>query len=632
MRILQSGIYDRFLSDQSKAKSKIDDLTTQISSGKKIQDSYTDSNVYSQTLRLDSDINSYKDIQNRTEKSKMLADTSDTALNNMNDSLRNIKTKLILASNGTMNEDNLKSISVELKNERDTLVRLANSSVNGQYVFSGTAINVKPIDDDGEYNGNGDSLQTQVSKGVNIDYSVDGESLFFGFDNSISKSLQSNVVLKSQKPEDNSAILTSDNSVEDLMGSNTTAYFYLTGVKHDGESFKSKIDLNSDEKISTLLEKIENAYGNSEVKASLDNDGVITIVDQKKGNSKIDFQLTASNENVTKLSSLNTKLEFNKSNDTLATAGVDDSAYFIKDNHTLSSNNPLLFGDGKADATTKLSQITNSSVDSKSFQMKITDVEGNDKTISLDLSDNSTFSINGTTFNIYNAMEDENTGAAIPTKADDFTLAQLDSIISIAMSNKTPTSNTKGAIDEASKEAKTLVEVSLDSDGALKIKDLSENDKDIKFSIYDKDADDFTKGSSLSFNSNHAVVASESKINFFKDLDDIIKSVENAILTPGSDDKNLKSMGVRNALSKIEVLTNHISNSHVKIGAITNNLNNENAKAATMELNVAEFKSKISDIDIAETILKYEQVSLNYQAMMSTISKVNSLSLLNYIK
>jgi flagellar hook-associated protein 3 FlgL len=166
----------------------------------------------------------------------------------------------------------------------------------------------------------------------------------------------------------------------------------------------------------------------------------------------------------------------------------------------------------------------------------------------------------------------------------------------------------------------------------LKIKDLSENDKDIKFSIYDKDADDFTKGSSLSFNSNHAVVASESKINFFKDLDDIIKSVENAILTPGSDDKNLKSMGVRNALSKIEVLTNHISNSHVKIGAITNNLDNENAKAATMELNVAEFKSKISDVDIAETIMQYEQVSLNYQAMMSTISKVNSLSLLNYIK
>jgi flagellar hook-associated protein 3 FlgL len=91
-------------------------------------------------------------------------------------------------------------------------------------------------------------------------------------------------------------------------------------------------------------------------------------------------------------------------------------------------------------------------------------------------------------------------------------------------------------------------------------------------------------------------------------------------------------MGIRNAISKIDVLTNHVSNSHVKIGSITNNLDNENAKAATMELNVAEFKSKISDVDIAETIMQYEQVSLNYQAMMSTISKVNSLSLLNYIK
>jgi flagellar hook-associated protein 3 FlgL len=632
MRILQSGIYDRFLSDQSKAKSQIDDLTTQMSSGKKIDNSYDDSNIYSQTLRLDSEISSYKDIQNRTEKSKVLADASDTALNGMNDSLRNIKTKLILAANTTLNEDNLKSIATELKNERDTLVRLANSSVNGQYLFSGTAVNVKPIDEDGIYHGNAESLQTQVGKGVNVDYSIDGESLFFGFDNSVQKSVQSNISLKSQNPDDNGAVLTVDNSIEDLMGSSDKAYFYLTGVKHDGESFKSKIDLNSDEKVSTLLEKIENAYGNGEVKASLNSDGIITIVDQKKGNSKIDFQLTASNENVTKLSSLNTKLEFNKTNETLAKAGVDDSAYFTKENHTLTSNNPLLFGDGKADATTKLSEISNSSLDNKSFEMKITDVDGNDKTISLDLSDNSTFSIDGAIFNIYNAVEDELTGDAVPTKADDFTLSQLNSIISIAMSNKTPTSNSKESIDEAAKEAKEVVEVSLDSDGALKIEDLSENDKDIKFSLYDKDADDFTKGSSLSFNSNHAVVASESKINFFKDLDEIINSVENAILTPGSDDKNLKNMSIESAISKVEVLSNHINRAHVKVGAITNNLQNENAKAATMELNVTEFKSKISDVDIAETIMKYEQVSLNYQAMMSTISKVNSLSLLNYIK
>ena len=632
MRILQSGIYDRFLTDQSSAKGKIDNLTTQISSGKKIDKSYEDTNIYSQTLRFDSEISSYKDIQNRTEKSKVVADTSDSALSSMTDSIRNIKTKLILASNGTMNEDNMKSIAVELKNERDSLVRLANSSVNGQYVFSGTAVNVKPIDSDGKYHGNADALKTQVGKGSNVDYSVDGESLFFGFDDNVKKSVQSNVVLKSQKPEDNGATLTSKNSVEDLMGNNTTAFFYLSGVKNDGEAFKNKIALNPDDKISTLLEKIEDSYGESAVKASLNSDGTITIEDMKQGNSKIDFKLTASNENVSKLSSLTTKIEFNKSNDLLAKVGVDESAYFTKENHTLSSNTPLLFGDGKADSTTKLSQLSNSSLQSKSFEMKITDVDGNDKTISLDLSDNSTFSINGTSFNIYNAVEDDLTGASIPTKADDFTLGQLESIISVAMSNKTPTSNTKASIDEATKEAKSLVTVSLDSNGSLSIKDMSEKNSDIKFSLYDKDADDFTKSSSLSFMSNKAVVASEAQINFFKDLDDIIKAVENGITTVGSDNDNLKNIGVRNALSKIDVLANHISNSHVKIGAITNNLDNENAKAATMELNITALKSKVSDVDIAEAILEYEQVSLNYQAMMSTISKVNSLSLLNYIK
>jgi len=139
MRVLQSGIYSNFIQDQASAKEQIDKLTTQISSGKKIENAYEDSSVYIDTLRLDSEINSLKGIQDRTLKSKVITDASDSAMNDFDSTLIDFKSKLILAANGTLNSDNLKSVAEELEQSKQHLMTLANSSMNGQYLFSGSA-------------------------------------------------------------------------------------------------------------------------------------------------------------------------------------------------------------------------------------------------------------------------------------------------------------------------------------------------------------------------------------------------------------------------------------------------------------------------------------------------------------
>jgi flagellar hook-associated protein 3 FlgL len=61
-------------------------------------------------------------------------------------------------------------------------------------------------------------------------------------------------------------------------------------------------------------------------------------------------------------------------------------------------------------------------------------------------------------------------------------------------------------------------------------------------------------------------------------------------------------------------------------------LEQENENAMTLEFNVLKIRSEIVDTDMAESIMKLKQVSLGYEALLSTISKVNSLTLLNYIK
>ena len=172
----------------------------------------------------------------------------------------------------------------------------------------------------------------------------------------------------------------------------------------------------------------------------------------------------------------------------------------------------------------------------------------------------------------------------------------------------------------------------LDSSGALSITDKSQKNNPVAFSLYDKDVTDFTKSGSLSFMGNHAIVVDTPKIDFFKDLDTIIEAVKNGILNVDSNGTNPTNPGLQNAIGKLDTLTSHFAKAHTKIGAMSNNLQLANDRAATLELNVTQLKSKVTDVDLAEAVIKYEQVSLNYQAMMSTIAKVNSLTLLNYLK
>jgi flagellar hook-associated protein 3 FlgL len=260
--------------------------------------------------------------------------------------------------------------------------------------------------------------------------------------------------------------------------------------------------------------------------------------------------------------------------------------------------------------------------------MRLTDIKGVDRVVKIDLNDNSSFSIDGKSYTIFDANLDENSSTPTPTKADDFTISQLQGIISLAMSSTLPSSNTKSMIDSAISDAKESVEVTLDHNGKLNIKDLTNSGSDIKFSLFDSDINN----PSISFMGNHAVVSNDPQFDMFKDLDEIIDALEESIKEPGSDLKHLKNITIEDSIAKIEVLSNHINDKQTQIGSIEKSLDFEEQKASTLELNTQEIKSNIADIDIAQTAIKYQQLSLNYQAMMSTIAKVNSLSLLNYLR
>jgi flagellar hook-associated protein 3 FlgL len=81
----------------------------------------------------------------------------------------------------------------------------------------------------------------------------------------------------------------------------------------------------------------------------------------------------------------------------------------------------------------------------------------------------------------------------------------------------------------------------------------------------------------------------------------------------------------------IDDLTEHVSRLQAESGSYSQVLQSSSDRNSLLIVNSQKLRSEIIDTDIAEATLRMQQLSLNYQAMLSTISKVSKLSLVNYL-
>jgi len=642
MTINNQVLYDNFTFDRKKVYSEINRVNTQISSGKKIQHSYEDGAIFTKSLRLDSEVKNLEEIKDRTTEAKAYADSADSVMSEFDLTLRDFKTQLINAANQTLNQDNYEAIAAELENSKEHMMNLANTTLNGIYLFSGTDTSVAPIDNKGNYHGNDKPLSTVISKNVKLPYSIDGQTLFLG-ETSEHKTISTNVKLINQNTDE--TIKTTD-KVDDLIkdSSGSQINIFISGTKSDGTSFKDKFAFDSNNTMDDLLVKIGKEFGNTTdtklVDVSLDKNGNIVVEDLQKGKSALSLNIVGFQGGNSDTETDLTQVQYDKvikftTSKFDSPLGVDEDRqmntfYFDKKGSTLRGNDPILVDHEFATNNTLLKDIANGSLDGATYKMNLTNVNGDDKEVTLNLNNNSTFTIDGNTYNIYNADGSQ-------TKADEMTQGQLNNIISMVISNELPQSNDKSGFDDAVVKAREKVTVDIDSGGKLQIQDKTvDGESKIKFAIYDNNANNFDPAvkdkPSINFMSNNLVTTQKAEMDFFKDLDEIIQSVREGKINVNSDSDNPRNLGIQDALNVLDKMGSHFNTQQSKLGSLSKTLESENQKAFTLQTNVKELQSEVEDIDLADAVVKLDQLTLNYQAMLSTVSKVNSLSLLNYLK
>jgi len=678
MRVTSSMYYHSLYStNNSKINNELFDVNKQIASGSKIQYAYDNVATFTETMRLDNEMTTLGQVKRSTESGYKVSNQTDGVMNELTNSLDKMKTLLIQAANGANDAISLEAIADELKGTEKNLKSLANTSINGKYLFSGSVTDTKPISDDGKYHGNNGKLHAFVGSNNQQQYNLSGSDLFLGEERDIKKEISSNVI---NKDLINGGIIKSDSSIRDLMGdidddkdTVNKNYFYIRGTKSDGSAFKDKVEFDDTANVSDLLERIGKDYGNDGdthlVDVRLNGNGQIVVTDKQKGSSKLDFHMVGAVDfddtgkaDVNDIDDLdNGESDYNRvKNGTnhlfvheFIKSGLDsapqtannikgivyDRTEFSKAGAKISSNVAQIVREDNsfANPSTKIAEVadisqgTSGTLDGSRLKLTGKDINGNDYDVEIDLKSDanggSFFSIGGNSYDIFNMDTPRKA-----VDADKMTYQQLMDVVNMVTTNNLPASNTADDYDKAIVASRSDGKTELSYDGKITFSDRTSANTKATVALYDVNSDNFTKNPSvMTFNTNNALSVRDPKTDFFKMIDEAITAVEEQKTYPDASSGDVRNVGIENAIQKITDLENHVSRMHAKVGAQSNTLDTSLQRTQLLEVSTISLRSSVVDTDVAEASLKLKELTLNYQAMLSTVGKISKLSLVNYI-
>ncbi|MCR6574568.1 flagellar hook-associated protein FlgL [Campylobacter insulaenigrae] len=323
MRISNQYNFYTSIQGYTDGQAMLNKYNLQLQTGQQIQHSFENANTYINGSRLEYELANINQIIQGTQSAQEIAKNTDTALKNITELLEKFKVLLTKAASDGNDQTSREAIAKELKLVKESIVNIANTSVNGQYLFAGSNTAIRPFDKNGNYSGNKDNIFVVSGSGTEIPYNVPGWDLFFKPDSNIKKVISTNVSLIDNRYDviqdpSKKKYLNGDSKFSYLIGQNYVAggkldvdqdfdyanklpfpksSMYVQGVKPDGTSFKATLNIGPEDKISDVLENIGKLYGNTDanklVDVTINDSGQIEIKNLKEGNSSLDFHAVA---------------------------------------------------------------------------------------------------------------------------------------------------------------------------------------------------------------------------------------------------------------------------------------------------------------------------------------------------
>ena len=179
MRISNSMVSNSVLTDLNKSSERLTKLYEQASTGLAFQNPSDDPSSFIYSMKLDSWISNNEQYQENIKSCSSWLTATEDALDSTGDILTSLEELAVEAGNeATLTQDELDNILAEVDGLKSELINIANTQLGDKYLFSGTATNVESFNEDGEYQGDYNSITRQVNSSSEMNINITGQEAF----------------------------------------------------------------------------------------------------------------------------------------------------------------------------------------------------------------------------------------------------------------------------------------------------------------------------------------------------------------------------------------------------------------------------------------------------------------------
>jgi len=160
---------------------RMDKYQQQLATGMKISVPSDDPVVAARALKLRTDVAQVDQYRRNVDDAMSWVDITESTLNNIGDVIQRARELAVQGNNGTMTETDRIKIAEEIKQLKNQLINLANTTYAGRQIFSGYKTDTKLLNDDGTFAIdvlNTERIEYEIGIGDSININVCGGDLF----------------------------------------------------------------------------------------------------------------------------------------------------------------------------------------------------------------------------------------------------------------------------------------------------------------------------------------------------------------------------------------------------------------------------------------------------------------------
>ena len=253
MRIANKSIYDSVTFQLGHITDELSKANEVVSTTKRINRLSDDPVGLNQVLSIKSSLSNIGQLERNINMGKSWLIAGESALTSVQDLLTDTRALCVQMASANVGDDERRSAAEAVQNTLDELVTLANTQVNGRYVFAGSDTDNTPFDSSGNYSGDNNPFALKIGKDATIEVGSDGEDVFKSTGNDLFQTMTD--LVTALQGNDVSGIqdaLTNLEDNSDHIGSKIADLGSKMRRMEMKENILSEIELSNTERMSTL--------------------------------------------------------------------------------------------------------------------------------------------------------------------------------------------------------------------------------------------------------------------------------------------------------------------------------------------------------------------------------------------